>query len=240
MRMGIMQPYFFPYLGYFSLIASVDKWIVFDVTQYTPKTWMNRNRILHPNAGWQYVTVPLSNSSINIETSEARALDLAATKKAIIGKLAHYKRKAPYFDEVKCIVERAFDDSLDDSLVGLNVSGLNAVCSYLEIPFSFKICSKLTFDFPTNIKAGGWAPYICQKLGASEYVNPIGGKEIFDRSVFQQNGITLYFAKFDEFKYATPSFNYEPNLSILDVMMWNSAEDIVTESKNGTHLIKAT
>jgi len=55
MRLGIMQPYFFPYLGHFSLISSVDKWIVFDVTQYTPKTWMNRNRILHPKTGWQYV-----------------------------------------------------------------------------------------------------------------------------------------------------------------------------------------
>ena len=49
MRLGIMQPYFFPYLGHFALIANVDAWIVFDVTQYTPRTWINRNRVLHPS-----------------------------------------------------------------------------------------------------------------------------------------------------------------------------------------------
>ena len=63
MRLGIMQPYFFPYPGHFALIASVDRWIVFDVTQYTPKTWMNRNRVLHPASGAMYVTVPLANAS---------------------------------------------------------------------------------------------------------------------------------------------------------------------------------
>lgn len=51
MRLGIMQPYFFPYPGHFALIAHVDQWLVFDITQYTPKTWMNRNRILHPRGG---------------------------------------------------------------------------------------------------------------------------------------------------------------------------------------------
>ena len=82
-----MQPYFFPYLGHFSLIASVDRWYVFDITQYTPRTWMNRNRILHPHDGAQYVTVPLSNSSNSIKTSEARILDLSAARQSIVGKL---------------------------------------------------------------------------------------------------------------------------------------------------------
>lgn len=240
MRLGIMQPYFFPYLGHFSLIASVDKWIVFDVTQYTPKTWMNRNRILHPKTGWQYVTVPLSNSSISIKTSEAKVLNLAETKQSIIGKLSHYKKTAPYFYQVNKVVQQAFDGSLDDSLVSLNVSALSAVCDYLKIPFSYQICSKLGLEYPPKLEPGDWAPYICQKLGADEYVNPAGGKDIFDISVFEQKDITLYFAEFAEFKYATPSYSYEPHLSILDVMMWNSPEAIVAGLKQGTQLIRAS
>lgn len=240
MRMGIMQPYFFPYLGYFSLIASVDKWIVFDVTQYTPKTWMNRNRILHPKVGWQYVTVPLSNSSISIKTTEAKVLNFGDTKQSIIGKLSHYKRTAPYFCQVNKVVQQAFDGSLDDSLVSLNVSALCAVCDYLKIPFSYQICSKLTLEFPPKLGAGEWAPYLCQALGASEYVNPAGGRDIFDMSVFQQRGITLYFAEFAEFKYMTPSYSYEPNLSVIDVMMWNSPQDIVDGITQGTKLIKSS
>lgn len=240
MKLGIMQPYFFPYLGHFSLIASVDKWIVFDVTQYTPKTWMNRNRILHPNSGWQYVTVPLANSSISIKTSDAKVLNLTETKRSIIGKISHYKKKAPYFDNVNKVVQQAFDGSLDDSLVNLNVSALSAVCDYLQIPFSYQICSKLVLDYPPKLKPGDWAPYICQSLGASEYVNPAGGKDIFDVSEFEQRGIMLYFDEFKNFKYATSSYTYEPHLSILDVMMWNSVETIVAGLKEGTKLIKAS
>lgn len=234
-----MQPYFFPYLGHFSLIASVDQWIVFDVTQYTPKTWMNRNRILHPAAGWQYVTVPLLNSSISIKTSEARVLNLAETKRSITGKLSHYKKTAPYFYQVNKVVQRAFDGSLDDSLVNLNVCALSAVCDYLDIPFSYQICSKLALNYPPKLKPGDWAPYICQNLGASEYVNPAGGKDIFDVSVFQHQDIALYFAEFEEFKYATPGYSYEPHLSILDVMMWNAPESIVAGLRRGTKLIRA-
>jgi len=235
-----MQPYFFPYLGHFSLIASVDKWIVFDVTQYTPKTWMNRNRILHPKSGWQYLTVPLANSSISIKTSEARVLNLAETKRSIIGKLAHYKKTAPYFHKVNNVVQHAFDYSLDDSLVSLNVSALSAVCDYLKIPFSYQICSKLMLDYPPKLKPGDWAPYICQSLSASVYVNPAGGKDIFDVSEFEKRGIVLYFAEFKTFEYATSGYSYEPNLSILDVMMWNSAEAIVAVLKEGTKLINAS
>lgn len=233
-----MQPYFFPFLGHFSLIASVDEWIVFDVTQYTPKTWMNRNRVLHPKAGWQYVTVPLAKSSISINTSEARVLDLSKTRKSMLGKLTHYKKKAPYFHQVNELVQQAFDGALDDSLVGLNISALSVVCNYLDIPFLYRKCSELGLDYPSKPGPGDWAPYICQKLGASEYVNPAGGKDIFDLSDFQRNGLTFYLAEFEAFKYATPSFFYEPNLSILDVMMWNSPKEIVSGINRGITLTK--
>lgn len=240
MRLGIMQPYFFPYLGHFALIASVDQWIVFDVTQYTPKTWMNRNRILHPKSGAMYVTVPLANSSNSIKTWEAKVLDPAEAKKSIIGKLSHYKKRAPYYDQVNNIVNQTFKNSADDTLVGLNVSALNAVCEYLNISFQHQICSKLSLEYPESLGPGEWAPYICHQLGATEYVNPIGGKDLFNASTFRESGVALYFAEFEEFKYPTPSYSYEPNLSILDVMMWNSPEAILAAIKNNTGLTKAS
>jgi len=239
MKLGIMQPYFFPYLGHFSLISSVEQWIVFDVTQYTPKTWMNRNRILHPTTGWQYVTVPLSNSSSSIKTSEASVLNLADAKKSIIGKLFHYKKSAPYFRKVIAIVEQAFDESENNSLVSLNVSALNAVCDYLGISFSYKICSSLSLEYPLTLGPGDWAPHICQQLGATEYVNPIAGKNIFEKTVFHEKNVSLYLAEFTGFNYATASYVPESHLSILDVMMWNSPEDIMLGLKLGTKLIKA-
>lgn len=217
-----MQPYFFPYLGHFSLIAAVDEWVVFDITQYTPKTWMNRNRVLHPSSGWQYVTVPLSNSSISIKTSEAKILNLSEAKASVIGKLSHYKKKAPYFGVVNTLVQDVFDAATDDSLVHLNVRGLGAVCRYLDIPFAYRICSELNLPLPAKLRPGEWALEICSMLGATSYINPSSGQEIFDQAEFSRRGIALHFAKFTEFVYSTAPYQYEPNLSILDVLMWNS------------------
>jgi hypothetical protein len=222
LRLGIMQPYFFPYLGHFSLIAAVDEWVVFDITQYTPKTWMNRNRILHPSTGWQYVTVPLSNSSISIKTFEAKILDPAAAKTGIIGKLNHYRKKAPYFKAVNTLVQEAFEATTDDSLVHLNVNALRAVCRYLDIPFRYRICSELNLPLPDSLGPGEWAPEICSLLGATSYVNPASGREIFNPVEFTRRGVSLHFAQATEFVYDTAPYQYEPNLSILDVLMWNS------------------
>jgi hypothetical protein len=227
MALGIMQPYFFPYLGHFSLIASVDQWIVFDITQYTPKTWMNRNRILHPHSGWQYITVPLSNSSISIKTSEARVLNLSDAKSSILGKLSHYKKRAPYHDAVIALVQDVFDHhATDDSLVHLNVRALNMVCRYLGIAFPYRICSELDLPLPEKLGAGKWALEICHMLGATHYINPSGGRELFDRASFEQRGISLHFAQTRDFVYNTSPYLFEPNLSILDVLMWNSPTDV--------------
>jgi len=237
MRLGIMQPYFFPYLGHFALIASVDEWIVFDVTQYTPKTWMNRNRVLHPKSGPMYVSVPLANSSNSIKTSEAMVLNMDEAKRSIAGKLSHYKRKAPYYYRVQKIIQEAFDGARDSSLVSLNVSALVTVCEYLGIPFRYRICSELSLDFPEKLGPGDWAPFICNALGATEYVNPVGGKDLFDVSKFSDIGVKLLLAEFSEFQYSTDPYVYEPNLSILDAMMWNAPEEIVAALQQNTRLI---
>lgn len=221
MKLGIMQPYFFPYLGHFALIAAVDEWVVFDVTQYTPKTWMNRNRILHPKEGWQYVTVPLSNSSINIKTHEAKVLNVADAKTSLLGKLSAFRRQAPYYGKVTQLVEQAFASVGTDSLCELNTQTLAAVCAYLELPFRHRLCSQLDLDFPADMTPGDWAPFVSAALGASTYVNPAGGRELFDPAAFERVGVELRFAEFAEFSYDPAPYRYEPHLSVLDVLLWN-------------------
>lgn len=220
-RLGIMQPYFFPYLGYFALIDQSDAWVVFDVTQYTPKTWMNRNRVLHPRAGWQWVTVPLSNSSNSITTSEARILNRRAARDSALGKLSHYRRRAPHWREVEDLVRAAFDASESDSLVSLNVSSLSVVCRYLGIPFERSVCSELGLDLGGVSHPGGWAPAIASTLQASEYLNPIGGGHLFRQAEFRRLGIELLLLEMPLFEYPTARYSFEPNLSVLDVLMWN-------------------
>lgn len=224
--LGIMQPYFFPYWGHFALIAAVNRWVVFDITQYTPKNWMNRNRILHPAQGWQYVTVPLDNASISIRTCEARVLNPAAAGAQIVRQLMHYRRRAPYFAAVIDLVERVFTNLPDDSLVTLNTAALEETCAYLGVPFNYVICSRLALDFPQDMGPGDWAPAIASRLGARSYVNPAGGRALFDPQAFAVHDIELGFLETGDFVYPTPGYAFEPNLSILDSMMWNDPETI--------------
>ena len=234
-----MQPYFFPYLGHFCLIACVDRWFVLDITQYTPQTWMNRNRILHPYAGWQYITAPLSKSSSSIKICEATILDLSAARESIARKLTHYKKHAPYYRSVVALVHEAFDATTNDSLVQLNVRTLQAVCRYLDIRFDFNVCSELNLSLPASLGPGDWAPNICSLVGATSYVNPIGGQELFDPTEFSRRGVDLYFAKTTEFSYTTSPYKYEPHLSILDVLMWNSPAAVGDAIRQCVELVHA-
>jgi hypothetical protein len=226
MRAGIMQPYFFPYLGYFALIQRCDTWVVFDVTQYTPKTWMNRNRVLHPTESWNWVTVPLANSSNSIRIQEAQVLDADKARSSALGKLSHYRNRAPYWREVNELLEASFDEAADGSLVALDVSALRAVCAYLGIGFEPLVCSELGLDLSSVDHPGGWAPAVSSALGADAYLNPVGGRQLFKPAEFRERGIALEFLEFPTFEYDTRSYVFEPNLSVLDVLMWNDARSV--------------
>jgi WbqC-like protein family len=240
MKLGIMQPYFFPYLGHFALIAAVDEWIVFDIVQYTRKSWVNRNRVLNPGGGWQYVSMSLDDSSIHAKISEAKIANFRGQEQYILGKTSHYKRYAPHYAQVCDIVKSAFAGADDDSLVSLNVSGLRTVCEYLGLPFRHRICSRLAIEYPKTLRGGQWAPWISSALSADVYINPVGGRELFDLADFMRQGITLEFLLFEPFVYRTPGYDFEESLSILDVLMWNRPDEIVQAIKENSSLISAS
>lgn len=220
MKLGIMQPYYFPYLGHFALIAQCDKWVVFDITQFTPRSWMTRNRVLHPNKGWNYISVPLANASISIATAQAEILSFPELAPSLLGKLSHYRKKAPFCAQVERLIAEVFS-APTNSLVTLNVRALDAVCRYLDIRFDRVIASELDLALPTIGHPGGWAPAISRCLGATQYLNPIGGRSIFRQADFDAVGVTLGFVDFESFVYPTGAYQFEEGLSILDVMMWN-------------------
>ena len=225
MRLGVMQPYFFPYLGHFGLIANTDRWIVFDVTQYTPRSWMSRNRVLHPADGWNYVSVPLVHSSTTLRIHEARIADRAGVARSIAGKISHYRRHAPHYARVQALLADTFSQG-GDSLVDLNVQGLTAVCRYLDIPLRLQVCSRMDLALPECMAPGDWALEICTQLGADAYLNPASGRTLFDAERYAERGIELAFLEVGEFVYKTDPYPFEPGLSILDVMMWNSPQQI--------------
>jgi len=238
MKLGLMQPYFFPYLGHFALIAAVDEWIVFDVTQYTRESWINRNRVQHPDRGWQYISIGLQSSSTHISISEAKVAKSRDREQYVLGKISHYKRHAPYYRQVCEIVRSSFAGFAQDSLVSLNVAGLRTVCEYLGQPFCYRLCSQLNIQFPEEkLRRGQWAPWLSGRLSADVYINPVGGRELFDPSDFAREGVSLRLLDFEPFVYDTPGYIFEKNLSILDVLMWNRPDEVVEAIRNQSVLI---
>lgn len=229
---GIMQPYFFPYLGYFALIARADVWMAFDITQYTTKSWMTRNRILHPSEDWQYISVPVSKPTGRQLMSSMQIKDIHACKVRVLGQVEHYKKHAPHYGVVTDLIKKAFDATRSPSLVELNISTLRVVCEYLGIAFAPIIASEKNFSLPTIEHAGQWALEICVALGADTYINPPAGRGIFRCEEFGAKNIHLGFTELIDFVYVTSPYTFVPHLSILDVLMWNSPETIRTALYN--------
>jgi hypothetical protein len=225
MKIGIMQPYFFPYVGYYSLIKYTNYWIVFDNVQFIRHGWIERNKILKPSEGWQYIQVPLVKHSRETLIKDINIRDKEPWREKIVSQLQHYKKKAPYFNTVIKLVEEAI--ALETtSIVELNAEILKVTCSYLGIDFKYDIYSKMNLEIASVKAPDEWALNISSALGATEYVNPPGGKEFFNKEKYEKKGIKLTFLQNMIGTYAQNKATFEAGLSIIDLLMFNSIEEV--------------
>ena len=225
MILGIMQPYFFPYLGYFDLIHYSTRWVVFDTVQYIRHGWVNRNRILHPEKGWQYITVPLAKHSRETLIQDVRVSNDDSWRGRILGQLQHYRKKAPFYHDVYELVQECLSIP-ERSLSRLNVLIIERLCSFLGIRFDYAFFSDMELALGPVTEPGDWALRISEELGAEEYVNPPGGEHLFDKSKFAESGILLTIREFPIFYYNCNGYLFEPHLSLIDGLMWNPAATV--------------
>jgi hypothetical protein len=221
-----MQPYPFPYIGYFELMARVDRWVAFDVVKYSRRSWMNRNRILHPDHGWHYFTMPVKKAPHTTPINEIRLANPEESKNKLLAQLQHYRKHAPYFAQVMDMVHDTFSRVTTDLLVDFNVASLCATAERLGIAVALEPCSRLGLDLGGIEHAGQWSLRIAQQLGADAYLNLPGGREIFKPEEWKAAGVELAFTEMNDLVYDCAPYVFEPNLSILDVLMWNSADEI--------------
>jgi len=219
-----MQPYFFPYIGYYSLIKHTDKWIVFDVVQFIRHGWIERNRVLKPGEGWQYVSVPLQKHSRDAIIKDIRIRNDEDWKGKLLRQIEHYK-KAPYYKEVIEVIKTAINIETD-SMVMLNTHILKTTCAYLSIPFDYSVFSEMDLAIEPVTNAGEWALNISKAMQAQEYVNPIGGTDIFNKEQFDHSNVKLSFLKSNLKPYSQRRPAFEPGLSIIDILMFNNLSQI--------------
>ena len=225
MKIGIMQPYFFPYMGYYSLIKNTDKWIILDDVQFIRHGWIERNRILKPNDGWQYISVPLEKHAREALIKNINIRNTEDWKEKILSQVGQYRKKAPYYSQVMPFLMDAFMFQTN-SISLLNAHLLNKTCNYLDIPFHYEIYSEMKLKIEPIHEPGDWALNIAKAVGASCYINPVGGIELFRRDKFRKAGIDLKFLKINLVAYPQGRAVFESALSIIDVMMFNSPEEI--------------
>lgn len=225
-RLGIMQPYFFPYLGYFGLIACTDRWIVFDPVQYIRKGWMNRNRVLKAGGGEKFMGVTMAQHERGALIKDMRLAPGARDSEAFIRQLDAYKlARAPHYVAVCELMKVCFAFETEE-LVPFLTNSLERTCAYLGIPFRYEVYSAMGLTHEQPQHPMEWSLFTCAELGAAQYVNPPGGREFFDPARFRALDIELLYHQQELEPYDQRTADFIPGLSIIDVMMFNSPERI--------------
>jgi hypothetical protein len=224
MKIAIMQPYLFPYIGYFSLIKNTDYFVFFDTPQYIRKGWINRNRILSTNGDVTYFTVPIQKADRNTPINKSVISYNYDWKVKILGQLNIYK-KAPNYDKVINLVNDVFNT--DTMLISdLAIKSIVKTCEYLDIDIKYDIFSKMNLVLPEVKEPDEWALYITKELGYDTYINPPGGMSFFNREKYQINDVDLQFLVQEIIPYRQNREVFIPALSMIDVMMFCSCNEI--------------
>jgi hypothetical protein len=220
-KVAIMQPYFFPYLGYFSLLKNTDRFILLDEVQFIRHGWIERNRILKQTGGWLYIKVPLIKHSRQTPIKDIRIDNNQNWRQSIASQLETYKKIAPHYSQISQLVTKTIASDYDN-IVSLDKAALEAVLKYLGLNKKIEIFSKMKLRIETPRQADDWALNICMALGGvSEYWNPPGGQGLFNKSKYIRAGIDLKFLKPNLEEYNQRRQEFEPGLSIIDVLMFN-------------------
>jgi hypothetical protein len=218
-----MQPYFLPYIGYFQLINAVDVFVFYNDVNYINRGWVNRNYIL-VNGQKNLITVPLLDASQNKLINEIKVDYNGKWRTKMLQTIYYSYKRAPYFNRVYPLIENCFNDPFIN-ISDFNITLIKCICDYLQLGEKiFLLSSDLDNK---HLKSTARILDICNLEKASHYINPIGGKELYDSGDFLRFKIKLSFLKSNEIFYMQTGNKFVQNLSIIDILMFNSTHEIM-------------
>ena len=222
MKIAVMQPYFLPYIGYFQLLAEVDKFVVLDDANFIKKGWINRNRILI-NGEPHTFTVPLRGVSQNLRICDIELAEESLWRYKLLKTIRQAYVKAPCFDEVFELMERVINfpsKRLDEFLL----NSLHEIANLLLLDVNIVESSRCYGN--ANLKAQARILDICKREGAIKYINANGGSDLYDKAAFSEQGVELNFLRPRPMEYMQYKETHIPSLSILDVLMFNQVQEV--------------
>ncbi len=224
MKVAIMQPYFMPYLGYFQLVNAVDTFLFFDQVHFIKKGWINRNRILVQQQDFLF-SIPLVNVSQNklIKDTFIDEKSYLQWKTKFLKTIIQAYKNAPYFDTTASLLETILNHKTE-RISELAMYSVQQTFKLLSIQKEFNTTSTIASTLPSGKVEK--ILYLCKQLNASEYINPIKGQTLYQKEQFLEAQISLQFLKSKPIQY--PQFNHEfiADLSMIDVLMFNTPETI--------------
>ena len=233
MKVAIMQPYFFPYIGYFSLIKNTDHFVFFDTPQYIRKGWINRNRVIGGGGKDIYFTVPIVKAPQDTAIRDIKIDTGSNWQEKMRGQLSIYKKRAPFYRDVMSVVEKVINLECE-SISELAIESVVRTCEYLEIPIQYDVYSQMKHEAIDVREPDEWALYITRQMGYDTYVNPPGGKSFFHAEKYEKMGIDLQFLTQELPHYNQRTSEFVEGLSILDVMMFCPPEEVRKMMENYT------
>lgn len=219
MKLGIMQPYLFPYIGYFQLISAVDLFVIYDDVNFIKQGWINRNRILM-NRREHLFSLRLRDASSFRPINETFIGDNGPK---LLKTFRQAYMKAPCFHQAEPLIRKIFENP-EKNLARFVSNSITEVCHYLGITTKIVISSEIPKD--NSLKGEEKIIDICKLLGASQYINAIGGQELYSSENFAKANITLNFIKSLPIVYDQDSPSFIPWLSIIDIIMFNHTSKI--------------
>jgi hypothetical protein len=217
MNLAIMQPYFFPYIGYFHLMEVVDKFIIYDDVNFIKGGWVNRNRILVQNQSG-FINMPIIGASSFKKINE---ISIGENVDSVLNKIRNSYSKAPFFNLVFPLIIDLINYKTNNLSLHLSHSIIE-LANYLDINTSFILSSNIVKD--NTLKGQDKVISICKIMQAKSYYNTVGGVSLYSKETFEKNNIELKFVQSDNIEYLQFNNQFIPNLSILDVLMFNGKD----------------
>lgn len=219
MKLAIMQPYFFPYLGYWQLISAADTFVIYDDVNYIKQGWINRNTIIGNDSNHLISLQLIGASSFKL----INEVTVGNNSQKILKTVEQTYKKAPYFESVFPLIQEILQNK-EENLARFLTFSITKLCAYLEIETNIVVSSELIKN--NDLKGQDKVLNICEVLHAKQYVNAIGGQELYQKEAFYQQNIELLFVKNKSTDYQQFQSPFMPNLSIIDVLMFNDKEQI--------------
>lgn len=217
---AVMQPYLFPYLGYYQLANSVDEFVFFDDVNFIKRGFINRNSMLRQSEAMRF-TLPVQKASQNRLIKDHYFTEDSS---GVLSQLREAYAEAPQFSAVFPVVQSVLNDA-DRSVVNITTNSVESIFEYLGLSKRFSLSSGIAKS--DTSRGQDKIIEICVAKDASVYVNAIGGKDLYDPEAFSSRGIELKFIRMLDKPYAQPVRPFVPNLSIIDALMNCTKAEVV-------------